>query len=59
VQSEADITDDDDVGFKIISTDDIDDIGVDEVIRLIRARIGNNPVYLRQVSLWHTPAFTL
>jgi len=44
--SEADMTDDDDIGFKVISTDDLDDIGVDEVIRLIRARIGNNPVYL-------------
>ncbi|KAH9964187.1 Arginase/deacetylase [Russula dissimulans] len=53
--SEADMMDDDDVGFKVISTDDIDDIGVDEVIRLIRARIGNNPVYLRQV--WYTHGF--
>ena len=35
------------VGFKIISTDDIDDIGVNEVIRRIRERIGDSPVYLR------------
>lgn len=39
--------DDEIVGFKIISTDDLDDIGIDEVIRRIRERIGDSPVYLR------------
>ena len=39
--------DDEVVGFKIISTDDIDDIGINEVIRRIRERIGDSPVYLR------------
>jgi len=34
------------VGFKIISTDDLDDIGINEVIRRIRERIGDSPVYL-------------
>jgi hypothetical protein len=49
-QSEADLTEDEHVvGFKIISTDDLDDFGIDEVIRRIRARIGDNPVYLRRV----------
>ncbi|ETW86728.1 hypothetical protein HETIRDRAFT_307854 [Heterobasidion irregulare TC 32-1] len=42
----ADITNDEDVGFKIVSTDDIDDIGINEVIRRIRERIGDSPVYL-------------
>ncbi|KAI0295015.1 Arginase/deacetylase [Russula brevipes] len=45
--SEADMTEDEDVvGFKVISTDDIDDLGIHEVIRRIRARIADNPVYL-------------
>jgi len=39
--------DEETVGFKIVSTDDIDDIGINEVIRRIRERIGDNPVYLR------------
>ncbi|KAH9031856.1 Arginase/deacetylase [Lactarius hengduanensis] len=44
---EADTTTDEEtVGFKIISTDDIDDIGINEVIRRIRERIGDSPVYL-------------
>jgi agmatinase len=38
---------DEDVGFKVISTDDIDDIGIKEVIQRIRARIADSPVYLR------------
>ena len=40
---------DEDVGFNIISTDDIDNIGINEVIRRIRARIADSPVYLRRV----------
>jgi agmatinase len=47
MQSEADLTEDEVVGFKVVSTDDLDDFGIDEVIRRIRERIGNSPVYLR------------
>lgn len=43
-----------DVGFIIISAEDIDDIGVNGVIKRIRDRVGNNPVYLTYV-----PAFTM
>ncbi|KAI0028128.1 hypothetical protein K488DRAFT_80833 [Vararia minispora EC-137] len=46
MSGEADITNDEDVGFKVVSTDDIDDIGIQEVIRRMRAHIGDNPVYL-------------
>ncbi|KAI0053433.1 Arginase/deacetylase [Auriscalpium vulgare] len=42
----ADISNDESVGFKVISTDDLDDIGIPEVIRRIRKRIGDSPVYL-------------
>ena len=35
------------VGFRIVSADDIDDLGISEVIKRIRTRIGNSPVYLR------------
>ncbi|KAJ7334160.1 Arginase/deacetylase [Mycena albidolilacea] len=41
-----DIEHDDSVGFQVISTDDIDDYGIRKVIKKIRQRIGNNPVYL-------------
>ncbi|KAI9507812.1 arginase family-domain-containing protein [Russula earlei] len=45
--SEADLIKDESyVGFKVISTDDIDDVGISEVIRRIRERVGANPVYL-------------
>lgn len=43
----SDIENDQAVGFQLISTDDIDDYGVAEIIRRIRARVGNSPVYLR------------
>ncbi|PFH52289.1 hypothetical protein AMATHDRAFT_140559 [Amanita thiersii Skay4041] len=46
---EGDLENDQVVGFQVISTDDIDDLGVSEIIRLIRKRIGQSPVYLRQV----------
>lgn len=38
------------VGFIIVSAEDIDDIGVNGVIKRIRDRVGNNPVYLTYVS---------
>jgi agmatinase len=37
---------DETVGFQIVSTDDIDDLGIPEIVRRIRTRIGNSPVYL-------------
>jgi arginase family enzyme len=45
-QGQVDLEHDEEVGFELISTDDIDDIGVREIIRRIRERVGNSPVYL-------------
>ncbi|KAJ7146316.1 Arginase/deacetylase [Mycena epipterygia] len=42
----ADLENDEAVGFQLISTDDIDDLGIPEIIRRIRARVGTSPVYL-------------
>ncbi|KAF8899129.1 arginase family-domain-containing protein [Infundibulicybe gibba] len=42
----ADLENDEAVGFQVISTDDIDDLGIPEIIQRIRRRIGSNPVYL-------------
>ncbi|KAJ7665091.1 Arginase/deacetylase [Mycena polygramma] len=42
----SDLEDDAAVGFQLISTDDIDDLGIPEIIRRIRERVGNSPVYL-------------
>ncbi|KAF7968930.1 hypothetical protein HWV62_28816 [Athelia sp. TMB] len=41
-----DIEHDQSVGFELITTDDIDDLGIPEIIRRIRTRIGDSPVYL-------------
>ncbi|KAJ7765445.1 Arginase/deacetylase [Mycena maculata] len=41
-----DLEHDDSVGFQVISTDDIDDYGIHQVIQKIRQRIGSSPVYL-------------
>ena len=49
VQGVEDLVNDEEVGFKLISTDDIDDYGINEIIRRIRDRIGDSPVYLRSV----------
>lgn len=43
----ADIENDGSVGFQLITTDDIDDLGIPEIIRRIRSRVGDTPVYLR------------
>ncbi|KAF5368499.1 hypothetical protein D9758_002149 [Tetrapyrgos nigripes] len=43
---EADLENDQVVGFQLISTDDIDDLGIPEIIKRIRARVGSSPVYL-------------
>lgn len=45
----ADIEHDSSVGFQVISTEDIDDYGINAVIAKIRQRIGTSPVYLRYV----------
>ncbi|KAM5531716.1 hypothetical protein V8D89_014636 [Ganoderma adspersum] len=42
----GDLENDASVGFQVISTDDIDDYGVTEIIKRIRARVGDSPVYL-------------
>ena len=34
-------------GFEVITTEDIDDLGVTEIIKRIRERVGDSPVYLR------------
>lgn len=41
-----DIEHDEAVGFKLITTDDIDDHGISEIIRRIRDRVDDTPVYL-------------
>lgn len=45
-----DIQHDESVGFELISTDDIDDLGIPEIVRRIRKRVGRKPVYLRYAS---------
>lgn len=40
---------DEEVGFELIMADDIDELGTDEIVKHIRQRIGNSPVYLRWV----------
>ncbi|KAI0669775.1 Arginase/deacetylase [Trametes maxima] len=42
----ADLENDASVGFQLISTDDIDDHGIAAIIKRIRDRIGDSPVYL-------------
>ncbi|KAH9944277.1 Arginase/deacetylase [Epithele typhae] len=42
----ADLENDEETGFQLISTDDIDDYGVAAIIKRIRERIGDSPVYL-------------
>jgi len=41
-----DIENDESVGFQLISTDDIDDLGIPAIITQIRERVGKSPVYL-------------
>ncbi|KAF9451405.1 Arginase/deacetylase [Macrolepiota fuliginosa MF-IS2] len=41
-----DLENDTNVGFQVISTDDIDDFGIPAIIKRIRERIGDSPVYL-------------
>lgn len=46
MQDMGDIDHDTEVGFSVISTEDIDDYGIDAVIRKMRERVGDSPVYL-------------
>lgn len=46
-QGVEDMENDASVGFEIITTDDIDEIGTSGIVKLIRDRVGNGPVYLR------------
>ncbi|KAG8933479.1 hypothetical protein FRC02_011768 [Tulasnella sp. 418] len=41
-----DLEHDESVGFQIITTDDIDDLGIPAIVDKIRTRVGNSPVYL-------------
>ncbi|CAK5264793.1 unnamed protein product [Mycena citricolor] len=41
-----DVQNDEAVGFQIVSTEDIDDWGINMVIKKIRQRVGSSPVYL-------------
>ncbi|KAF4604544.1 hypothetical protein EYR40_003318 [Pleurotus pulmonarius] len=45
----GDVEHDDSVGFWIVTTDDIDDYGINRIIKAIRKRIGSSPVYLSLV----------
>ena len=54
-QGLIDIEHDESVGFQLITTDDIDDLGVPEIIERIRQRVGENPVYLRWAMVNTTP----
>ncbi|KAF8079012.1 arginase deacetylase [Lyophyllum atratum] len=42
----SDLEVDKEVGFHLLTTDDIDDLGIPEVVRRIRNRVGDTPVYL-------------
>ncbi|RDB28755.1 putative agmatinase 1 [Hypsizygus marmoreus] len=42
----ADIENDESVGFQLVTADDIDDLGIPEIVRRIRQRVGDTPVYL-------------
>ncbi|KAG5647680.1 hypothetical protein DXG03_008403 [Asterophora parasitica] len=47
LEGTQDLENDREVGFQLITTDDIDDLGIPEVVRRIRDRVGSTPVYLR------------
>ena len=48
-QGLGDIENDESTGFELITTDEIDDVGIPDIVRRIRQRVGNSPVYLRCV----------
>ncbi|KAG2022818.1 arginase [Coprinopsis cinerea AmutBmut pab1-1] len=41
-----DLANDSVVGFQVITSDDIDSLGIPEIVRKMRARVGDSPVYL-------------
>lgn len=45
-QGPQDLEDDVTAGFKLIHTYEIDDIGVNGIVKAIKARVGDGPVYL-------------
>jgi guanidinobutyrase / D-arginase len=46
IYSRADLDDDARFGFKVITSDDLDDLGVAEIVRQIRDRVGKSPLYI-------------
>ncbi|GAA5944685.1 hypothetical protein JCM10213_009185 [Rhodosporidiobolus nylandii] len=42
----SDLTDDVEVGFKLFTVDDLDELGTDGIIAAIKERVGDTPVYL-------------
>jgi len=46
----VDLHNDREVGFQLITADDIDDLGANEIVRRIRERVGETPVYVRFVT---------
>lgn len=46
-QGPGDLENDKEVGFQLIHTDEIDDIGVDGIVRRIKQRVGDSLLYLR------------
>jgi hypothetical protein len=50
-QGMVDVEHDKSVGFQLITTDDIDDLGIPEIIRRIRQRAGDTPMYLRSIQM--------
>jgi agmatinase len=44
--SESDLREDADMGFKIVHARDLDRLGVDRVIEMVRDRVGDAPVYV-------------
>lgn len=46
LSSMADLLHDEAVGFRVFSTDDIDELGADGVASALKKRLGNGPVYL-------------
>jgi agmatinase len=45
-QGRAVVEHDESVGFQVVSSEDIDDYGIQTVIQKIRDRVGMGPVYL-------------
>lgn len=46
-QGYRDIQHDEQVGFSVITTDDIEELGTEGIVRIIKRRVGDKPVYLR------------